>query len=192
MHYFQFVARGRLGGLVEIRNVFYLECPANPTNAELLQDAPAYLTGFYTPIRAALSSLLTIYGFDVQQWDPVAKLWKFRITGNMTLNGTNDNDPLPSQNAAVLVARTAAKRTFSRKFLAGFCDNSAVGNLLHSNVLVALTGTLFFWLSDFTAPSGKIYTAGLWTKRKTFEPFLQGVTNAIVGSMRRRKQNVGL
>lgn len=192
MEHFKVVAKGRLGGVVETRNIFYLECSVNPTTPELITDIPAWLTGFYTPIVAFLSNTFSLYGWDVHQWDIMTASWLFRVSGAMTFVGTLSGDALPSQIAAVMVAYTGLKRTFSRKFIAGFIDTEFTGNLMLGSALVAMTSSLAFWMATFTAPSMKIYVPGLWTKGLIFAPFIQGVVDQIAGTMRRRKQNVGI
>lgn len=190
--YFQVIAKARLAGAVEMRNIFTLSCPTLPTRAEILTDVPAWLTGFYTPILGSLCNVYVVYGWTANLWNATTSTWDPYVQGNISLTGTNNNDPFPSQMAAVLIAYTGLKRTFSRKFIGGLNELTATGNAITSTLITALTSTIVFWFSDFTAPSAKIYTAGLWSKTNTFVDFTQGIVDGIMGTMRRRKLNVGL
>jgi hypothetical protein len=192
MEHFKLVAKGRLFGQIETRNIFYLEASVVPSAAELLTDMPAYLTGFYTPLLGTLSTVWTLYGWDVHTWNVTALDWDFTIAGSIALAGGNASDPLPTQMAGVMVAYTLTKRVFSRKFIAGLVDDAVVGNTMVPACLLAMTNTLIFWMADFTAPSAKVYQPVTLLKTKTFVSFSQAVVDRIFGTMRRRKAGVGI
>lgn len=192
MEHLKFVARARMFGQIEIRNIFYLEVATFPTQAELLTDVPAYLSGFYTPLLGSLSTVFNLYGWDVHKWNATTHKWEFAIEGSVNLTGTNGAEPLPTQMAGVMVAYTLTKRVFARKFIAGLVVGATVGNILISTTLLALTNALTFWLSDFTAPSAKVYSPVTLTKSFTFVTFSQAIVDKIMGTMRRRKAGVGI
>ena len=192
MEHFKFVAKARMFGTVEVRNIFYLECAVTPSQAELLTDVPAYLLGFYTPLQVALSTVFNLYGYDVHQWNATTSKWDFVQAGAVSLTGTNTGDPLPTQMAGVMVAYTLVKRVFARKFIAGLVDDTVTGNIMVGATLIMMTNSLVFWLADFTAPSAKVYTPVTQLKSHAFATFSQAIVDKIFGTMRRRKAGVGI
>lgn len=192
MENFKLVAKGRLFGQIETRNIFYLYCAVMPSPAELLTDMPGYLSGFYTPMLGTLSSVWSLYGWDVHRWDSVTAKWAFVIAGSISLVGTNSSDPLPTQAAGVMVAYTLVKRVFARKFIAGLVDDAVVGNYMVPACLLAMTNALTFWMTDFTGPSMKIYQPRTQCKDDSFATFSQAIVDRIFGTMRRRKAGVGI
>lgn len=192
MEEFKLVAKSRLFSQIEVRNVFYLEAAVMPTPAELLTDMPAYLTGFYTPLLTMLSTVWALYGWDLHRWNASASTWDFVIAGTVTLAGGNGTDALPTQCAAVLVAYTLTKRVFARKFIAGMTDQSVIANVLVPSAIICLTNSLVFWMSDFTAPSAKVYSPVTQIQSNAFVTFSQAIVDNIAGTMRRRKAGVGI
>lgn len=183
------VLRSRISGVSEFRNVFYGEFTYGDTLAG------ATWAGYFDRLLsssylALLKNVVTFYGFDLYNWD--GNEWQPMTAEVYSKVGTvASGDYMPLQVAAVLVAKTTQKRSFGRKFLAGFVESQIADGAIISAALTTLATVAANWIAPITVGSSTI-TPGLWTKDNTFVTFIGAVVDVLTGTQRRRKPGVGI
>lgn len=196
MPVFKAVMKARLLAAIEVRNVYYAETTSDYTgpNQDIVDDLKDWMVALWAPLAADFTNQFHAYEVEVYQWVSLGGVgWQPIGASSLNLTGTSSGDPLPPQVAAVAIAKTAIKRTFARKFLAGFVENTQAAGTLAAGVVTELAAYTVIWLVPFTGEATtKVFTPGLWTKNHVFEPFVSVLASAILGTMRRRKVGVGI
>ena len=188
---YQVVLRGRLFGTVETRNVFYVRTGDAYPAQQVMIDMGAWLTAMWTPMLGLLSNLWHSYQVDLSKRVQGTPGWVPVLQFALGIQGASSGDMLPSQMAAVWVAKTLVRKTFSRKFIAGVTEAQSNSTQLITSAISDLADAMSVWIAGYEAQSVS-YESGLWAKNNTFVPLFQGTVDAIMGTMRRRKQGVGV
>ena len=183
------VVRARLAGIVEVRNVFYVQVEAN---ASLAVEIATWLAGVYTPIDSYISNQFVIYGLDLYILQ--SGHWVLNSENAFNHAGGSNTEFSPYQVAAVLVARTIVPRCLPKKFFAGFTEGAIDSGSLVTGALIALAAAGSAWIAPFTGgTSAKEYTPGTYSdKHEEFIAFNGVLVNLFTGTQRRRKPNVGI
>lgn len=182
-----------------IQNVlhFIAEFTSNQTDADVVDACETYADELYEDVEAYIDQNVTVNPLPVHvvAWNDVDDEWftqRLLGTGTLTINPGSTADPLPNQNAAVLVGNTGRPKSRGRKFLAPFEDTAAVGSEWGAPVLTNLVLALAHYLADETVVGENKLSPGVpRANEDTFLPFTDGIVNSVVGSQRRRKLGVG-
>jgi hypothetical protein len=184
------VLKGLMLTQVQTRNVFYFD-----TTTEQPQywesDITDYLLALWAEVTMYISPLWAGYAYEVYEW--VTPSWEPRFVENITLAGTDTTgELLPTQMAAVALALTTHLKTRGRKAIAGFCTDALVDGVLVSGAISALIGFAAAYVTRVTGSTGDL-VPGTWSRKtNTFHPFISGIADTIMGTMRRRKIGVGI
>jgi hypothetical protein len=169
-------------------NVFYHSTAADKTDA--LTALNQFITewcGDCVPIMHPDS------GFDSAEfytWDGTS--WHPEGIETLTVVGNSGGVAIPPQNAAVLLGDTNVKRCRPKKFIGGLTSTDLSNGQLGSVALGYLASLLGLWISGFVFGSATM-TPGTFRKiAHVFVPMMGGLVDGLVGSQRKRKQNVGV
>lgn len=190
MSYIKVVLKGLMLSQVQTRNVFYFDTTTEgPQYWET--DITGYLNDVWSPIEQFISPLWAGYAYDVYTW--VAPSWTPTFTENIGLVGQDIiGELLPTQMAGVILALTNHLKTRGRKAFAGFCTDALVDGVLVSGAISALIACAAAYITRVTGSTGDL-VPGTWSRKtNTFHPFISGIADTILGTMRRRKIGVGI
>jgi len=110
----------------------------------------------------------------------------------ITLNGIDETSILPPQMAAVILGLTSNIKTRGRKALAGICVDGILNGEPTAALLVALTIGVAGYITRLPGATGDVIP-GTWSRKtNVFHPFISGIADVLLGTMRRRKPGVGI
>lgn len=181
------VVKGSLLGQ-NIRNIYTFEW-TDPLGANVIEtDITGYLDDIYTPLLGNLVNDLTFSDYDVYKW--VSPNWSYLGSIPWSQVGTDTQDPLPNQMAAVILGKVLGRRGFGRKFFAGISEGAQSGGTLIGSLVTTLVGVATAYITPHGG--GAIWlTPGVIDSAHNFHAFTSGVVDVLLGSMRRRKIGVG-
>ncbi len=190
MSYFKAVLKGNLAGAAQTRNVFYFD-GTTEGDQYIPADIELYIDTLWAPVQQLISLIWECYEIEVFKWVPTH--WEhFAVIPYTAASGVAVDDAFPNQMAAVILGITSALKTRGRKAIAGFVDTSAVAGLLTGGALIQLALAMSIYVSHLHGSTGDL-VPGTWTRAtNTFHPFIGGVADAILGTMRRRKPGIGI
>lgn len=122
----------------DLVNVMYFEMlsPSSLTDALLVADIGQALEVIYTGVKTVFPTSLVFTDITVknetQDTAPIVSSWPTYLTGDSAI------DPLPSQSAALVVARTNVSRKRGGVYVAGLQETGALGNTWTGGVLTNL------------------------------------------------------
>lgn len=184
------VLKGLMLAQVQTRNVFYFDTTTEgPQFWEA--DITDYLQVLWATVIDYISPLWAGYAYEVYTW--VAPSWTPTFVENITLVGGDTlGELLPTQMAGVVLALTNHLKTRGRKAIAGFCTDALVDGVLVSGAISALIAFAAAYITRVTGSTGDL-VPGTWSRKtNTFHPFISGIADTIMGTMRRRKIGVGI
>lgn len=190
MSYIKVVLKGLMLTQVQTRNVFYFDTTTEgPQYWE--DDITTYLGALWAEVVNYVSPLWAGYAYEVYTW--VAPSWTPTFVHNISLVGVDViGEILPTQMAAVALALTTHLKTRGRKAIAGFCTDALVDGVLISGAISSLIGFAAAYVTRITGSTGDL-VPGTWSRKtSTFYPFISGIANTVMGTMRRRKIGVGI
>lgn len=183
------VLKSRVSSVAELRNVFYGDYQGADA------DIPTTLDGYFNRLfpagfLALFSSVFNIYNYDYYIWD--GNEWQ--PTGSVDFAKLGTGSPttyFALQAALVVIAKTAVKRTFGRKFWSAGLEAVADGGVLISSTVTALTTFAGNWISSYDSGTG-IFTPALWGKDHALHEYTAAIVDVLMGTQVRRKPLVGI
>lgn len=189
--YLKVVLRGVLFSTIQTRNVFYVSSNVAAELSTIRADMAAWMDDLLTPIMPFVTTGWASYEIDIYGWSASPPGWVYQTGTAFGASGTSSSDGLPSQVAAVVIAKTGIKKTFARKFIAGLTENTNIAGMVSSAAVSALLTFATTWIQGYEGTT-VTYESGTWRKNNTFASFTEALVDTIFGTMRRRKLGVGI
>ncbi len=164
-------------------------------DADIIDDAEAWLDNMYANMTAACSNFLDGNEVIVYKYDTVGDDWDEVGSNAWTWNPTNALEQLPRGTAPLVRLWTVDPDVQGKKYLPGATEGDLEDGLYDASLLVNMLAFAADWYTPFTGgTSGGTWTPGIWSVAQT--AFLAGVdhiaASAIPAYQRRRKRNVGI
>lgn len=183
------ILKGTLLNLVQTRAMFTADVTSqtHELDASLWQ---AYISSIFTEVRTILASSAVTTTIEYQ--DLVDGEWVTWGEEECVWSGTASGDPLPNQNALVLIAKGAAKWATGKKFFSGLAESQIVGNSMINDAVIAAAAALLAYITPYTGQISGDHVPGILNKDGEFVPFVGGLVSSLIGSQRRRKPGNGM
>lgn len=165
------------------------------SDADIADDAEAWLDDMYLNITTACSDELDGNEVIVYKYDPVGDDWDEVSSQAFTWNPSAAADQLPRGTAPLVRLWTEDPDVQGKKYIPGITEDSLDDGLYSAALLVNLLAFAADWYTPFAgATSGATWNPGVWSVAQT--DFKTGVdhiaASAIPAYQRRRKRNVGI
>lgn len=183
------VAKGSIGTIVQIRNVFTCDMVESIAN-DYTQLWTYYLTDVLDPICQCLAGVILYTDFEF--YVPSGDDWILTGAGPLASGGQEGGDYLPNAVAIVLEGIAAGSRHIGRKFFSGVAEGFTSGNVLTGAAVGYAATALYHYVTPYSPFGGGSYTPGTYDKNHVFHPFVSGIVASLLGSQRRRKPGVGI
>lgn len=189
----QVVAKGRLLGTVEIRNMFYYGCNTSIVDTSVGDALAAQIQTLYGDLINDLWDGFEIYEIQTNVWDSEQLYWQ-PLTNSLYsgLVGAQDGDMSSFQTAILMGARTIIKAARGRKFLAGVAEMFTLDGQIAGDIIARMADVLVDYLSPVDITGRGMWYPGIVSKNSPFAPFLGGWFGNILSTMRRRKPGYGI
>lgn len=175
-----------------IMNTFYVK----NTGGSSVNDSGA-LTGIQNWVHSIWNPNLgqlstewfsdTIQVYNVTQDAPLGE-----IAWGSALQGTNTNDSLPYQIAALVTFPTGVKRSLGKKYFAGFTEAGTDGaGIITSGLGGALANMAAAIMTGITAGTTTFTIGNYQLDLGVFVPYISALVETLLSTQRRRKPGVG-
>lgn len=183
------IVKGTLDSEVEIRNMFTAQVTeVGGDTSEILWET--YVEAFLAAVTQILSVNTHFYSYEVQQLN--AGTWELLDEVAIDYDGQEAGQNILNAASMVLIGKAEGVRHVGRKFLGGLPESLTEGNILSAATAVDAAATLLCYISPVNGLSGGQLMPGVVDKNDGFWPFVGGVVSSLLGTMRRRKPQVGI
>lgn len=186
------IAKGRLAGAVETRNIFdYSSEGSTPTNEDIANVWGQVAQGvFSTALFDILAPAFAIYEFETQHkqgddWVTVDSHPDTRVGGSLS-------EFVAFQTAFRIGAKTGAKRVRGSKFFAGLAEGAISGGSLTAGALAVAADIALAYILPVEGTDGRLWYPGVVTKTGGIAQFVSATADSILSTMRRRKPGYGI
>lgn len=183
------VVKGTIGDITEIRNMFTGQVveSGGDTSASLWS---VYITDFFGDAVELMPDSVHFYEYEVFTYNGGS--WILKDTVSMSADGQSSTEGLLNAAAVVLIGKASGLRKVGRKFLGAISEGASSGNGLVSSALINAAAALVNYISPVNGIGGGTLTPGIVSSGGTFHAFVGGSVSSLLGTMRRRKPNVGM
>lgn len=183
------VLAGTLANVVQVRTMWTCEViPLGGDTYNILWGA--YMSSLFDAMEPLTTTVLTWHEYQVEDYQAGHWVPNFKVAVNET--GAANGEPLPYQNALVLLGKAAGLRKIGRKFIPGISEGYGTAGDIVGGMLTLASALLLAYIAPFTGLGGGTITPGVVDKTGTFRPFTSGLVSSLMGSMRRRKPGIGI
>lgn len=183
------ILKGKISGVVETRNMFIAQVDVVPADTRF-NVWKGYIDGIFSSIYSWIAPAWTAYSLEIQKFD----LGEYETLeeGAYTLPGTATGDALANLVAAVLIGKAPGKRLMGRKFISPLAEIAVAGNSLVSAALADFADAALAYFDFYTTANGSSLGPGIIDKAHAYHAFNTGWVSSLLGTIRRRKPNIGI
>lgn len=186
----------------DIVNVYHLWIISGGPFADddVVTDIETWLSALYATVATQIPANVDPYDLRVDLVELNGGLEKVirnvtTKTWTLTSPPSSGSEGLPLTTAPIVNLRTVFPRVFGRKYLPPANETRQANGVLDSTMLTALANFAAYLIADYTGATVTFRSGVLSVKAgpaaKYFAAFVGSVVNAVLGTQRRRRQNVG-
>ena len=187
------IAKGRLLGVVETRNMFYFGQANVTPDSEVGNALASQVAGMFGVVQDVLWDGWSLYEIETARWKVDEQFWAPLTSAIITgFSGTQNGDMSSFQTAVLIGAKTSVKAARGRKFLAGIAELYTLDGSIIGDALTSAAAFLILYLSPVPVAGRGTWVPGIVSKNSIFAPFVSGWIGNILSTMRRRKPGYGI